>query len=161
VTALSRNGLGLDELNSVRVDLGLAPKGGMDTDIGHRSVVPLSRQQIRAILDRHADTINNYNAQQNNGAEHIRKSAEIYRGGRMSDDNIAKRDEVNETLLAGTRIVNENRAIARFQAIVADNADFCGSDERAFGGSRQAWPQGRQGFVADKQPAPAPSGDHR
>lgn len=131
VTALSRNGLGMDELNSVRVDLGLAPKGGMDTDIGHRSVVPLSRQQIRAILDRHADTINNYNAQQNNGAEHIRKSAEIYRGGRMSDDNIAKRDEVNETLLAGTRIVNENRTIARFQAIVADNADFCGSDERA------------------------------
>ena len=55
---LSQNGVGQDELNRVRMELGLAPDGHADRTLSQRSVKPLTREQIRNILDRNAAVIN-------------------------------------------------------------------------------------------------------
>lgn len=55
VKALSNNGVNIDEIQRVRKELGLPP-----TQAGKSSITlaPLSRQQVRQILDRYAGTIN-------------------------------------------------------------------------------------------------------
>ena len=58
VKALSQNGVGREEINRIRRDLGLAPDGAADRTLAQRSVKPLTRQQIRTILDRNAAVIN-------------------------------------------------------------------------------------------------------
>ncbi len=55
VKALSQYGVAGDEINRVRRDLGLAPGEEGDRTMGLRSIKPLSRQQIREILDQRAD----------------------------------------------------------------------------------------------------------
>ncbi len=49
VKALSQHGVGQEEIDRVRQELGLAPAGPTDRNLRFRSVVPLSRQQIREI----------------------------------------------------------------------------------------------------------------
>ena len=60
VNALSREGkLDSNAINEVLRDLGLAPQeNGSVAELHSRSIKPLSRQQVRQILDRYADTIN-------------------------------------------------------------------------------------------------------
>ena len=73
VRSLSQSGVGADAINRVRRELGLAPEGPADTTLAQRSIKPLSRQQIREILDRNAAAIN-----QHEGAGTIRTEAEIH-----------------------------------------------------------------------------------
>lgn len=67
VKALSQHGVGRDEIDRIRKDLGLAPKDAADKNLLARSVVPLTRQQIRAILDRNANAINAYDVEHRPG----------------------------------------------------------------------------------------------
>ena len=71
INALERGGLDAERLNEIRGELGLAPKMETDTTLIARSLKPLSRQQIREILDRNADVLNVDGKQ-------IRTSDEIY-----------------------------------------------------------------------------------
>ena len=54
VKALKSGGVGNDELNRIRQELGLSPMKPVDKTLHERSIKPLSRQQIREILDRNA-----------------------------------------------------------------------------------------------------------
>ena len=63
IKALSDNGVGADEINRIRKELGLAPDGEGDRTLRTRSLKPLSRQQIREILDRNAAAVNSFNAE--------------------------------------------------------------------------------------------------
>ena len=57
IKSLSANGVGEEALNNVRKELGLAPKSPSDTGLRYRNVLPLTRQQIREILDRNVVAI--------------------------------------------------------------------------------------------------------
>ena len=54
VKALSQNGVGQEELDRIRKDLGLATVDVSDRDLRYRSIMPLTRQKIREILDQNA-----------------------------------------------------------------------------------------------------------
>ena len=118
--ALSGSGVGAEELSRIRRDLGLAPRQPVDTDLRSRSIKPLTRQQVREILDRNADVIN---AAMGEGT--IRTSAEI--NARVSAgalrDRRNKRDEVNRELDT-RRSIEQNRDIAAFQRVIAGDVDF-------------------------------------
>ena len=79
VKALKSGGVAGDELNRIREELGLAPMKAVDTSLHARSIKPLSRQQIREILDRNAATLN-----ATHGAGTVRTSGELYEIGRAS-----------------------------------------------------------------------------
>ena len=97
VKALASGGVGTDEIARVRRELGLAPDTGeaVDRNLGQRSMKPLTRQQVREILDRYAETINGHP-----GAPRIRTAAE--RNARLTDaertDRKNRRDAVNNAL---------------------------------------------------------------
>ena len=122
VKALSSNGVAADEIARVRRELGLAPEAGdaVDHALGERSMKPLTRQQVRDILDRYADTIN-----ARPGAPRIRTAAE--RNARLSNEELAdrtnRRNAVNEAL-DQSRTVSANRDILLFERLVA--GDFAG-----------------------------------
>ncbi len=59
VKALSQHGVAQDEIDRVRKDLGLAATGPTDRSLRFRSVMPLSRQKVREILDRYGRHANN------------------------------------------------------------------------------------------------------
>ena len=73
VKALQQNGVAADEINRVRRELGLAPDGATDTSLTMRSIRPLTRQLVRSILDRNANTINGHA-----GAGTIRSHDEMF-----------------------------------------------------------------------------------
>ena len=52
IKALKSGGVNTDEINRIRQELGLAPMKPVDRNLHERSIKPLSRQQIREILDR-------------------------------------------------------------------------------------------------------------
>ena len=122
VKALSSNGVAADEIARVRRELGLAPEPGdaVDHALGERSMKPLTRQQVRDILDRYADTIN-----ARPGAPRIRTAAE--RNARLSNEALAdrtnRRNAVNDAL-GQSRTVSANRDILLFERLVA--GDFAG-----------------------------------
>jgi hypothetical protein len=57
IKALLAGGVGNDEIDRVRREIGLAPDpdNGVDHTLGERSMKPLTRQQVREILDRNDD----------------------------------------------------------------------------------------------------------
>lgn len=57
VKALSEGGVGADEIAKLRVQLGLAASSSADAKLDERSMKPLSRQQIRDILDQYAGVL--------------------------------------------------------------------------------------------------------
>jgi len=120
VNALSNSGVGREELNRICQELGLAPRSPVDTDMRERNVKPLSRQQVREILDRCADTINQHVA-----AGTIRKSEQIYarvgqetRTTRINERNVANAE------LATRRSVFVNKQISLVQSVLAGDVDF-------------------------------------
>lgn len=123
VKALSDNGVAADEIDRIRRELGLAPDGARDRDLRTRSLKPLSRQQLREILDRNAATVNAFNAERPDGAR-IRTSADIYGRDGMAQDRREKRDAVNAQLADAKRKVSRSTTILTFQNVVADNVDF-------------------------------------
>ncbi|MBR5997548.1 MAG: hypothetical protein IK027_00380 [Deltaproteobacteria bacterium] len=128
IKALSDNGVDSAELDRIRRSLGLAPDGAVDRGLRERSIRPLTRQQVREILDHNANAINQHNAGRP-GAERIRTSAEIYGVGGMKASRAADRDAVNNAL-DQNRTTSENVQISRFQSVVAGDVDFHLDSER-------------------------------
>ena len=124
VRALANNGVGADALNAVRRELGLAPDGKADQALLERSMKPLSRQQIREILDRNAAAIN---AAQGVGT--IVTDAQMHKGPRASM-HAATRDATN-AVLDGSRTTSTSADIARAQTLIGGDVEFQSSDERA------------------------------
>ena len=121
VRALKGNGVGDAEIARVRQELGLAAEGAVDRSLRSRSIKPLSRQQIREILDRNADTINAHNAGDPN-AVRIRTSNQIYGPAGMDKESAAIRDEVNAA--NATLHHEENTKVSYCQALVSGDIDF-------------------------------------
>ena len=84
IEALRGGGVTGDALVKIREELGLSPMKPVDKSLHERSIKPLTRQQIREILDRHAEDINRYA-----GEGTIRNSQELYAG--VSEKTLASR----------------------------------------------------------------------
>ena len=128
VKALSQHGVGQEEIDRVRQELGLAPAGPSDRTLRFRSVVPLSRQQIREILDRNAQAINRARGP-NGDLEHIVGTKSLL-DPETKATRAAKRDAVNQALADDRRTVYMDEDIARFSQVVSDAADFVPNDDR-------------------------------
>jgi hypothetical protein len=121
VKALSSGGVAdKNELNRIRGELGLAPDSAVDTTLRRRSIKPLTRQQIRDIIDRNAASLR---AAGRNGT--IRTSNQLY--GSLSDAEktrrAGKREEAAEARFRQAA-VDENRSITLFQEMIGGTADF-------------------------------------
>lgn len=121
IRALNSAGIVGEELDNVRARLGLAnnPGGEGDAKLGERSMKPLTRQQIREILDTYAGTIN-----ASLGAGTIRTSDEL--NARVSqrdrEDRATRRDNVNASL-DRSRTVASNRDAQIFARVVSGDLD--------------------------------------
>ena len=126
VRALASSGVGKDAVNAVRRELGLAPDGTADKTLRERSMKPLSRQQIRAILDRNAAVIN-----ATKGRGTIRTEWEIHSGfwSWRAPAYAEKRDATNAAL-SDSRPVTESASIAFAQSVIAGDVDFRPHDDR-------------------------------
>ena len=129
VKALRLNGVQEETLNKIRMDLGLATVDPSDRDLRHRSIMPLTRQKIREILDQNAAVINAFNAE-HGGDVRIRTSNQIYGPGGMDEARAAKRDAVNAKLVEHDRQVNVDQGIMCLQSILTNTADFTNGEER-------------------------------
>ena len=127
VRALSQSGVGADAINRVRRELGLAPEGPADTTLAQRSIKPLSRQQIREILDRNAAAIN-----QHEGAGTIRTEAEIHARYRpeVRQAQIQTRNQVNAALMQNRTFDSNDRVLA-FQRVIAGDIHFANPGEKS------------------------------
>ena len=125
VKALSQHGVEGDALARARQKLGLQPMDPSDKSLLKRSVMPLTRQQIREILDENAATLN-----QSEGHGRIRTQAELdaRKGDKALEKSTAKRNEVNAALASRTEF-HVNTEIARFERVVSDFADFVPDEE--------------------------------
>lgn len=126
VRTLSQSGVASDEIRRIRQELGLAAERAVDTSLKDRAIKPLSRQQVRDILDRNAATIN-----ARVGAGTIRASDELYAKVSAADrrTRAEKRDAVNAGL-AARRDVAVNKDLARFESIVSGDLVYDTHDER-------------------------------
>ena len=126
VRALSQNGVGPDALNDIRRRIGLAPDPSLPVALAKRSMKPLSRQQIRSILDEHKETIN-----QATGAQTIRTHAEIY--ARHGNEALARyertRRETNEAFMRG-RNLDSDRRVLDIQRVIAGDIHFRNDADR-------------------------------
>ncbi|MBQ6010892.1 MAG: hypothetical protein IJL17_20350 [Kiritimatiellae bacterium] len=127
VRALSQSGVGADAINRVRRELGLAPEGPADTTLAQRSIKPLSRQQIREILDRNAAAIN-----QHEGAGTIRTEAEIHARYRpeVRQAQIQTRNQANAALMQNRTFDSNDRVLA-FQRVIAGDIHFANPAEKS------------------------------
>ncbi len=101
----------------------------MDVSLRERSIRPLSRQQIRTILDRNADAINGF--AQAHGIRGIR-TGEQMRAGLSEQEKTtrdATRDMVNAAL-GGNRQIEEHRQIAVIEAVLAGDVDFLSTEDK-------------------------------
>ena len=126
LTALSRGGVDAVRLAAIRRDLGLAAsKDTVDFSLRERSLRPLSRQQIRDILDANAEVLNRAAP----GTVHT--SNDLY--GRLSEqvrnERTASRDAVNQSL-DSLRTIVANRQIDSVQAFVSGDFLIHSSDVR-------------------------------
>ena len=121
VKALRDGGVDGAAIDRIRVQLGLAPSGAVDTSLNERSLKPLSRQQIRDILDQYAAVLN------------VRTSDELNANvsAATRQTRAATRQAVNGEL-DGKRATEANAAFVKFQQVVAGDVDyFGGADRRA------------------------------
>ncbi len=130
IKALSSGGVGREDIARIRQELGLAAEaadGAVDQTLGERSLKPLTRQQVREILDRYAATLN-ANAQP--GAARIRTSDELYArvSTEVRDARKARRDTVNDSLTE-SRTVTANHDIQLFERLVAGDLEGLSGDD--------------------------------
>ena len=128
VRALEGGGVGKDEINNVRAQLGLRPDGSADKTLAERSVKPLSRQQIREILDKNAATLN---ATIGGNRPVVRTSDELY--ARVGREEQARRAGMRADVAASTagqRSLDTGSKIALFQDVLAGNIQFITEDEK-------------------------------
>ena len=124
--ALSANGVDMDEINKIRKELGLAPDETAPKALAWRSIKPLSRQQIRDIIDRNANAINAARAER--GQKAFKTSAQLYGTNQTTLHNLeqyrrAASDSVRRTMM-------ESEEIANFQKIIGGNAAEVAGDDR-------------------------------
>ena len=127
VKALSDNHVGEAEIARVRQELGLAPTGASDKTLSQRSLKPLSRQQVREILDRNADTINEFA-----GEGTIRTARQLQAG--LDPKERTDRANTRNNTNAGTdarRPLNENFRVTLFQDVLTGNTRFRDADDQA------------------------------
>ena len=127
VRALSSSGVVGDELARVRAQLGLAAEPGdaVDRTIGERSIKPLTRQEVREILDRYAGTIN-----ASVGPGTIRTADEMNAdvSPKERSERADRRNEIN-TSLARSRTVTSNRDVMLFDRLVAGDLEGIHNDD--------------------------------
>ena len=118
VRALSEGGVNAEEISKIRVQLGLAPSSAADAKLDERSMKPLSRQQIRDILDRYAGVLN------------VRTYSEIKAdvSPETRQTRAQTRDNINSSL-DGNRAMESNETLALFQKVLADDVDFAGAKD--------------------------------
>ena len=118
VRALSEGGVNTEEIGKLRVQLGLAPASAADAKLDERSMKPLSRQQIRDILDRYAGVLN------------MRTYAEIKANvsPETRQTRAQTRDNINSSL-DGNRAMESNETLALFQKVLAGDVDFAGAKD--------------------------------
>ena len=124
--ALSANGVDMAEINKIRKELGLAPDETAPKALAERSLKPLSRQQIRDIIDRNAGTINASRAER--GQKAFKTSAQLYGTNQTTLHNLeqyrrAASDSVHRTM-------TESEEIANFQKIIEGDASEVDGDDR-------------------------------
>ena len=124
--ALSANGVDMVEINKIRKELGLAPDETAPKALAWRSIKPLSRQQIRDIIDRNAGAINAARAER--GQKAFKTSAQLYGTNPTTLHNLeqhrrAASDSVRRTM-------TESEEIANFQKIIEGNAAEVDGDYR-------------------------------
>ncbi|MBQ2624822.1 MAG: hypothetical protein IJG18_06965 [Kiritimatiellae bacterium] len=124
--ALSANGVGMAEINNIRKELGLAPDETAPKALAGRSLKPLSRQQIRDIIDRNAAAINASRAE--HGQKAFKTSAQLYGTNQTTLHNLeqyrrAASDSVRRTM-------TESEEIANFQKIIEGNAAEVAGEDR-------------------------------
>ena len=125
IRALARSGVGREEIARVRAELGLAGTGPEDKTLTQRSIKPLTRQQIRQILDRNAQQIN----ATANGTI-VRTEAQLHAGR-----TAAKQTQVTQMRDAATasihRDLDESRNITLYQRVFAGDIQHLSQDEQA------------------------------
>jgi len=124
--ALSANGVDMDEINKIRKELGLAPDETAPKALAGRSIKPLSRQQIRDIIDRNANAINATRAER--GQKAFKTSAQLYGTNQTTLHNLeqyrrAASDSVRRTM-------TESEEIANFQKIIEGDASEVADEDR-------------------------------
>ena len=124
--ALSANGVGMAEINKIRKELGLAPDETAPKALAGRSLKPLSRQQIRDIIDRNAAAINAARAER--GEKAFKTSAQLYGTNPTTLHNLeqhrrAASDSVRRTM-------TESEEIANFQKIIEGDASEVADEDR-------------------------------
>ena len=124
--ALSANGVGEEAIAGIRRDLGLAPDGAMDLSLAKRSIKPLSRQQIRTILDQNAEAINNIA-----GPRTIQTYDQLHARYTQQhrEDIIRTRNDTNAALIR-SRATLPDRAIQDAQAVISGDVHFRTAEER-------------------------------
>ena len=126
VRALSQSGVDAGAIDGIRRQLGLAPMGEKDATLAQRSLKPLSRQEIREILDQHAREIN-----QTVGEGTIRTRDEILaRYTQQQRDSYAQTRNEKNAALATSRQVTFDRGIADAQSIISGDVNFRTAAER-------------------------------
>ena len=118
VNALQSNGVTGDAINAVRKKLGLAPDESAPKMLALRSIQPLTRQQIREIIDSNIGTINT-SRKLNNKAE-LGNSESLY-GTKQSTLNkmAAGRTAAQEGL---NRTLTPSQEIANFQSLFSSES---------------------------------------
>ena len=120
IKALSRSGVDAGQMAEIRRKLGLGADSAMDRTLHERSLKPLTRQQVREILDEHADTINAHVAPNT-----IRTAAA--KNARLDQEEVRHRmdlrNEVNASL-AGAGGTKEHGGLAHLDAIISGDVDF-------------------------------------
>ena len=104
-----------EEINRIRRELGLGADTGIDKTLHERSLKPLTRQQVRQILDRNAATINSFKGN-NADRVYITTSSLLYGANGMDAEHAERRDEINAAL-AGSRKTEAHQGLAVAEAI--------------------------------------------
>ena len=124
--ALSANGVDMAEINKIRKELGLAPDETAPKALAGRSIKPLSRQQIRDIIDRNAGAINASRAER--GQKAFKTSAQLYGTNQTTLHNLEQyRRAASDSV---RRTITESEEIANFQKIIEGDASEVAGDDR-------------------------------
>ena len=126
VKALSAHGVASDEINHIRKELGLAPDETAPKALAWRSLKPLSRQQIRDIIDRNANAINAARAER--GERAFKTSDQLYGTNQTKLNNLAAYRRAASDSVRRTQM--ESTDIANFQKIVEGDAAEVTDDNR-------------------------------
>ena len=126
IRALAKNGVGRVALNDIRRRIGLAPDPSQPKALAERSIKPLSRQQIRNILDEHKDEINLAT-----GRRTIRTHAEIYaRHGNEALQRYERTRRATNAEFMNNRDLDHNRRFLDIQRVIACDVHFRSDDDR-------------------------------